>query len=59
MSFHHQNFWKFIVTRNNFKDYFLVDGHCTEKGYKIVADKIVETILPEILGPAEPIINQN
>ncbi|MFH1061267.1 MAG: hypothetical protein V1747_00070, partial [Candidatus Omnitrophota bacterium] len=33
-----------IITPANFKDYFLADGHCTEKGYKIVADKIAQVV---------------
>ncbi|MBU1087467.1 MAG: hypothetical protein KKD05_08105 [Candidatus Omnitrophica bacterium] len=39
-----------IITPDNYKDYFLADGHCTPKGYKIVADKVAEIILPGILN---------
>jgi len=47
------------INSNNYKDYFLADGHCTEKGYKIMADKIFEIISPEILSQTKAGRNQN
>ncbi|MBU1043630.1 MAG: hypothetical protein KJ915_04435 [Candidatus Omnitrophica bacterium] len=38
-----------IITPDNYKEYFLADGHCTPKGYKIVADKIAQIIKETIL----------
>ncbi|MCG2711645.1 MAG: GDSL-type esterase/lipase family protein [Candidatus Omnitrophica bacterium] len=37
-----------VITPFNLIDYFLPDGHCTGKGYKIIADKVAEVLVEEM-----------
>lgn len=40
--------FKSVITPNNLNAYFLPDGHCTKKGYGIVADKAAEVLISEL-----------